>query len=184
MVDAYDAEWDRALHAAAKGLRDGDGAGAGGQWLAHRLCFGEPLSARERVDLARLVTDNLLATRHGRPAGGSHPANVQIAAAIKYEERMSDPARTQTSDEIKEEIGASLCVGGKTVGRWVTDYRKSVRNYDKYRVLTLHQTLERLADEHQAKQLSDDGYKAHVAEAKAAPDGRDIMRRLVETNSK
>ena len=173
---------ENAVRAAAKGLREGNGAL--GHSLAHRLCFGEPLSTQERVDLARLVTDRMLPEPDGRPVGETQPSTAQIAAAIEYQTRLSDPNRTQTHEEIKAEIGSPLGVSGSTIASWNTDYRKSVRTFDEYRKYRLQQTLDRLAGDLQAKKISPDEYEAQVVEAKAAPDGCDIMRRHVELNSK
>lgn len=179
---ANDIEWMNAVRAAAKGLREGNGAL--GHGLAHRLCFGEPLSTQERVDLARLVTDRLLPEPDGRPVGETQLGTIQIAAAIEYYRRLGDPNRTQKSDEIKADIGSPLKVGSKTVGRWVTEYRKNVQKIDEYLAYRLQQTLDRLAGDLQAERISSDEYEALVAEANAAPDGHDVMRRHVELNSK
>lgn len=163
------AEWKVALLRAAKGLRDGEGSL--GQSLSHRLCFGEPLTAEERVDLAKLVTDNLLPERNGRPAGETQPYKVQLAAAIEYEDRMRDPNRTLKADELKKAIGTPLRVGGKTVGRWVTEYRREARKIDQYQ--------DRL-------RADKEGDKPELAGKHVDPKitGEAVLRRIAKLNSK
>lgn len=119
MPVSQDIETVRAIRLAAKGLRENDPTL--GRSLAHRLRFGGPLSAQDRLDLALLVTDELLpAPKRGRPAIPRVRVSEQRNAVAEYIERTDagDPA-----ESVANEIFTRLKVRRSTFFQWVDEIR-------------------------------------------------------------
>lgn len=118
-AEPHDFETARAIEAAALGLREGDPTL--GQSLAAILRSDEPLSAKDREDLALLVTDELLPERkRGRPPIPKVKEIEQRRAVVEYVERTDggDPAESVAND-----IYTRLKVRRSTFFQWVDEIR-------------------------------------------------------------
>lgn len=117
--EPHDFETARAIEAAALGLRKGDPTL--GKALAAILRSGEPLSAKDREDLALLVTDELLLERkRGRPAVPKVREIEQRRAVAEYVERTD---AGDSAESVANEIYVRLKVRRSTFFHWVDEIR-------------------------------------------------------------
>lgn len=115
----FDLETAHAIRAAAKGMREGDPTL--GQSLAAILRSGEPLTDKDREDLALLVTDELLPERkRGRPAVPKVREIEQRRAVAEYVERTD---AGDSAESVANEIYVRLKVRRSTFFQWVDEIR-------------------------------------------------------------